>query len=174
MNTFMIKKIFKVYLILSCLGHICITIQQSQEEDSGCAVNLFRWATGRSLLFLRLFLLLLNHVEKLMWNIKKSLLFWCHLTLAQSRDEWSLQNRKKKIYIKLLKWLWKSISNSLQFVSRHSLSSIGKSFSFTHLFILPKLSLSFKSKWFRWRTWLVRINLQVFSCTESYFLRWWT
>lgn len=40
----------------------------SQEEDSGCAVyfNLFRWATGRCLLFLRLFLLLLDHVEKLM------------------------------------------------------------------------------------------------------------
>lgn len=92
----MIKKIFKIYLILSCLDHICITTQ-SQEEESGCAVyfNLFRWLQVGSCCFWGYFLLLLDHVEKLMWNIKKSLLFWCHLTLAQSRDEWSLQNRKK-------------------------------------------------------------------------------
>lgn len=170
----MIKKVFKVYLILSCLDHICITTQQSQEEDSGCAVyfNLFRWATGRCLLFLRLFLLLLDHVEKLMWNIKKFIVLVS--SYSGSVWRWMKSSEQEKIYIKSLKWPWKSISKSLQFVSRHSLGSVGKSFSFTHLFIPPKLNLSFKSKWFRWRTWLVRINLQVFSCTESYFLRWWT
>lgn len=92
------KKVFKVYLILACLDHICITTQQPQKEDSGCAVyfNLFRWATGRCLLFLRLFLLLLYMVFYVKYFLK-SLLFWCHLFLAQSRDKWSFQNRKKYI-----------------------------------------------------------------------------
>lgn len=38
-------------------------------------------------------LLLLGHIQKLMW--KQKWLFWCHLTLAYSRGEWSLKNRKK-------------------------------------------------------------------------------
>lgn len=86
----MIKKVFKIYLILSCLDHICITTQ-SQEEESGCAVyfNLFRWATGRFLLFLRLFFATSGPCRKAYVKYKKKvycfgvILLWLSLEMNE-------------------------------------------------------------------------------------------
>lgn len=55
----------------------------------GCGVyfNLFAWATGSCLLFLRLCFATSGPCREAHVKYLKSLLFWCHLTLAQSRDE---------------------------------------------------------------------------------------
>lgn len=119
------------------------------------------WMGHRQVLAITEALLLLGHIKKLMWKRNDCfgvILLWLTLEVNEV-----LRTEKKK---KSLKWPWKPISKSLQFVTRRSLGSLAKSFSLIHLFIPPKLSLSFKSKWFRWSTWSVRINLHVFSCTE--------